>query len=139
MEFDYFFMFLGILAMVLMIHYFVGKMFKKTMEGLTSSADAVATSGSNGLAGNSVGYSSTLAQEVTSLHDQVLIPKYKSNYDTILLEQEELLKLKMLELALSINPSNIEGSLPQIQLMNDLSKAVTSLDLIMTYVDSSKT
>jgi len=128
-----FFMLIGTLTVVLMIHYFVGKAFKKTLEGLTNEEGSTST---NGISGNSEGYSSSLSNEIATLNDKLLVDKYKANYDNILLELEEVLKLRMLELALSINPNNVESSINDIQLMNDLSKAVTSLDLVQSFVDS---
>ena len=131
-----FFMLIGTLTVVLMIHYFVGKAFKKTLEGLTNQEGTMI--GTNGLLGNSDGYSSSLSHEITVLHDKVMIEKYKSNYENILIELDELMKLRMLEIALSINPNNIDSSIQDIQLMNDLSKAVTSIDVVQSFVESSK-
>jgi hypothetical protein len=130
-------MFIGILALVLMIHVFVSKIFKTSIEGLTNASGAVSetsTAASNGVAVNSTGYSAILANEVTRMHDVLHMDKYKESYRTIIEEQAELLKMHMLELALHHDPSNVQGNVQELQLMNDLSKALTSLDLLHSYL-----
>jgi hypothetical protein len=126
MHIDYFFMLVGILFVVFILHLAISKIFKKTVEGMTVTAPST-----TGVGVNSTTYATTLQNQVANLQDTLLVSKYQSEYESILVNLEELLNLQMLNLALSINPNDLSGSLPTIQALNTVAQANASLNAVM--------
>uniref|UniRef100_A0A6C0BBQ1 Uncharacterized protein n=1 Tax=viral metagenome TaxID=1070528 RepID=A0A6C0BBQ1_9ZZZZ len=128
---------LGIIAVVLFLLY-VGtnswklhiNMQKNIMEGLTNN-------GSNGIGGSAGTYATTVEQQATVLQDSLLIKKYKTDYENVIINMEEYLGLAMLETALQFSPT--AGITPEnltiLTNLNTMNAAKQSLNSVMTVVD----
>jgi len=102
-------------------------------EGMTdASGNSVATP-SNGVAGNASAYSASLKSAIIKANDTFLISKYRSDYESVILNLDDLINTQMLNIALNINQSSPQQSLIQLGQMNQAKGALNS---IMKYLDS---
>jgi hypothetical protein len=135
MQVDYFFMTIGVLFIVLMIHLIVTRIFKKTIEGLQSETTPTTSTSTttNGIGANSPSYDSSVAVVATSLKDQLGISTYYTHYDSIIENQISILYNQMLQTTLSLNVSSPDpGALTTI---NQLHSTILALDDLKTFVD----
>jgi len=101
-------------------------------EGMTTGST---TPASNGVAGNAAAYGATIKATTIKLQDTFLINKYRSDYETAILNLDDLISNLMLQTTLSIDSSNPE---PAIKKLADMSQAKTALNSVMKFVDASK-
>ena len=87
----------------------------------------------NGIAGNSASYGASLKAATIKLQDNFLISKYKNDYETIILNLDDLINNLMLKTALSVDQSNPQQSLVQLA---QLQQSLDALNSVMKYVDS---
>lgn len=106
------------------------------IEGMTTDgSNNVPTSTTNGVAGNAASYAAQIKAAAVKIEDQLLIPKYRSDYENVILNLDELVNDLMLQTALNVN---LKNPLPTIAQLSQLQDAKTGLNSIMKYVDSSK-
>jgi hypothetical protein len=109
------------------------------IEGMTtdtSSTDASGnTSQTNGIAGNAAGYAAQLKSLVIKSQDQLLISKYRSDYENAVLNLDDYLNNMMLQTALSVNQTNPQFSIAKLAQMQ---QAKLALNSTMKFIDSSK-
>ena len=89
---------------------------------------------SKGVAGNAATYAANLKVASVKLSDTLLVSKYRSDYETAVLNAEELINNLMLETSLSIDISKPEES---IQKLVHLNQAKDSLNVVMKFIDST--
>jgi hypothetical protein len=123
------FLFIGICFVVYLLFRNFNFSYK---EGMTSGSTAPA---SNGVAGNAAAYGATIKATTIKLQDTFLITKYRSDYETAILNLDDLISNLMLQTTLSIDSSNPE---PAIKKLADMSQAKTALNSVMKFVDASK-
>jgi len=112
--------------------------FSTTRDGMTNMTDASANSigsSSNGIAGNAAAYGASIKAAAIKSQDTLLISKYRSDYETAILNLEDLINNLMLKTALSIDQNN-PG--PSLETLGTMQQAKTALDTVMKFVDSSK-
>lgn len=104
-------------------------------EGMTDgSGNSVSVSAPpNGIAGNAAAYSAALKATVIKSQDALLISKYRSDYESSILNLDDLVNNLMLNTALSVNQSNPEQSIIKL---GQMQQAKTALNSIMKYLDS---
>jgi hypothetical protein len=110
-----------------------------TKEGMTSaptasSSSSSSSSASNGVAGNAAAYGATLQAATVKQQDIYLISKYRSDYETVILNLDDLVNNLMLGAALNVNPNNPQESLSKLAQLN---QSKTALNNIMTFIDKS--
>jgi hypothetical protein len=132
MQIDYFFMTLGVIFVILMIHLIVTRVFKKTIEGLQSETAATTTSANNGIGANSSSYDSTVAIVANSLKDQNGISTYSTQYDSILEKQISILYQQMLQKSLSMNVSAPDPTV--LTTITQLHSTILALDDLRIFV-----
>ena len=95
------FLFIGIcLVVYLLFRNFNYK--SKTIEGMTdASGNDVASPGGNGIAGNAASYGATIKDATIKLQDTFLITKYRSDYETAILNLDDLISLDQKRIELS--------------------------------------
>lgn len=98
------------------------------------SASGGGASSVNGLAGNAATYAANLKAASVKLSDTLLVTKYRSDYESAIMNAEELVNNLMLKTALSVDPSKPHDSIAQLVA---LSQAQVALNLVMKFVDSS--
>lgn len=99
-------------------------------EGMTT---ATTDTSANGIAGNAASYAATIKTATVQLQDALLISKYSSDYETAILNLDDLINNLMLNAALSVNPSSPDEPIKQLAV---LQQAKTALNSVMKYVDS---
>ncbi len=105
------------------------------IEGMTdgsSKATTTPTSSTNGVAGNAASYGATIKAANIKMQDTFLISKYRSDYETAILNLDDLLSSMMLQTALTVDPKSPQTSIKQLAEMN---QAKTALNTVMKYVD----
>ena len=105
-------------------------------EGMTdASGNQTSSSTENGIAGNASTYGANIKTQVIKLQDTMLISKYRTDYETAILNLDDLVNNLMLKTALTIDQTKPQNSLAQLSQLQ-LSKA--ALNTIMKFIDSSK-
>jgi len=105
-------------------------------EGMTdASGNQTSSSTENGIAGNASTYGANIKTQVIKLQDTMLISKYRTDYETAILNLDDLVNNLMLKTALTIDQSKPQKSLAELSQLQ-LSKA--ALNTIMKFIDSSK-
>jgi hypothetical protein len=102
-------------------------------EGMTdASGNTVTPSSNNGIGGNASNYASTIKSANIKLQDTLLVSKYRSDYEQVILNMDDFINNLMLETVLNVNPSSPQNSVEQLAQLN-LAKG--ALNNVMTFVD----
>ena len=118
---------------------------KKLKEGFddSSSTDTTSTdtsssstdsSTANGIAGNAQTYAATIKNAFTKNQDMLLISKYRTDYENIVLNLDDYVNSVMLKTALNIDTTNPSKS---IEALNKLNETKSALNNVMKYIDSN--
>ena len=104
-------------------------------EGMTTdvSGNTQTTTSSPGVAGNAASYAAQIKAQAIKIEDQLLISKYRSDYETVILNLDELVNSLMLQTALNVSQTDPKKAL--IELSN-LHQAKSALNDVMKYVDA---
>ena len=105
-----------------------------TTEGMKNASENEDTI-SNGIAGNAASYSATLKKETIKLQDTFLISKYRSDYETIILNLDDLINNLMLKTVLTLNSNNPSDS---IQKLAEMNQAKIALNNTLKFLDENK-
>lgn len=89
----------------------------------------------NGVAGNAAGYAAQLKSAVIKSQDELLISKYRTDYENAVLNLDDYLNTMMLQTALSVNQNNPQQAIAKLAQMQ---QAKVALNSTMKFVDSSK-
>lgn len=100
----------------------------------TSQTTNKATSSSNGIAGNAASYAATIKSTSIQLQDALLISKYRSDYETTILNLDDLINNLMLETALNVDVKNPK---PSIEKLSQMNQAKAALNNVMKFVDGN--
>ena len=106
-------------------------------EGMTdaSTSETIGSSSANGIAGNAANYAANIKSQVIKLQDIMLISKYRSDYETAILNLDDLVNNLMLKTALNIDQDKPQQSLIAL---SQLQQSKVALNTIMKFIDSSK-
>ena len=102
------------------------------IEGMTD-ASGNSVSSANGIAGNAASYAASLKAATIKSQDILLISKYRSDYESAILNLDDLINNLMLKTALSVNQSNPGDSIEKLAKMQ---QAKVALNSVMKFVDS---
>ena len=108
-----------------------------TKEGMTGGSSDSSTSSSstnNGVAGGAAAYAANIKLNVIKIQDQLLISKYRTDYENVILNLDDLVNNLMLQTALTIDTTKPKESLVKIQ---ELGQTKIALNSIMKFVDAS--
>jgi hypothetical protein len=103
------------------------------IEGMTDASGNTTSTPSNGIAGNAASYGASLKSSTIKLQDTFLISKYRSDYETVILNMDDLMNNLMLQTALTIDPNNPSTGIDNLVKMN---QAKSALNSVMKFVDS---
>jgi hypothetical protein len=105
------------------------------LEGMTDmSGNSLAISTpENGIAGNAASYAAALKANTIQLQDTFLISKYRKDYESAILNLDDLFSNLMLNTVLTTTHSNIKD---KIQDLATMQQAKTALNSVMKFVDS---
>jgi hypothetical protein len=106
-------------------------------EGMTAGSGNISTSvpSSNGIAGSAQNYAANIKSVTIKNNDELLISKYRSDYENTILNLDDLINSMMLKTVLSMDTTN---PMTSIKNLNELNSAKTALNSVMKFVDSSK-
>ena len=128
------FLFIGICLIVyLLFRNFNYNTQYSLIEGMTDNSGKSVESTSNGIAGNAASYSAQIKEATIKLQDTFLISKYRSDYETIILNLDDFINNLMLKNALSFDKENPGASLSKLI---ELQQAKVALNGVMKFVDS---
>ena len=136
---DEFFKIVGIIIVGFFIIYMGVNMFylqTKVIEGLTNSDGTTTTAPSSGEAGTAASYAAAVKAQVVKLQDELLVSKYRKDYEAAIINLDDYVGFTMLKLALNLkmsddNKSNFEI----INKLNSLKNAKESLNATMVFLD----
>ena len=124
------FLFIGICFVLYL--FFKNFNFSGIKEGMTDASGNSVTPPPNGVAGNAASYGATIKAENIKLQDAFLITKYRTDYETAILNLDDLLNSFMLKTALSIDAKKPADGIKQLAEMN---QAKAALNSVMKFVD----
>jgi hypothetical protein len=138
-----FFKIIGIIIVCFFIIYIVVKMFHlqaTVVEGLTSSSTTTndtttTTDPSNGEAGMASSYAAAIKSKTVKLQDELLISKYRNDYEKVLINLDDYLGYYLLQQILNmklVNPNDLTNYCAKISYIKN---AKDSLDTVMTFLD----
>ena len=102
------------------------------IEGMTDASGKVVTPTGNGIAGNAAAYGAQIKAATIKLQDTFLISKYRSDYETVILNLDDLVDNLMLKTVLSIDSNNPGDGIKKLAEMN---QAKVALNSVMKFVD----
>lgn len=106
----------------------------KKREGLTNASDS--STGNNGEAGNANSFAATIKAQTVLLQDGLLINKYRSDYENVIINMEDYLNMLMLKQVLNIDTTkDAQTNLPKLDVLNSISNAKRALNEAMVFVD----
>jgi hypothetical protein len=103
-------------------------------EGMTDASGNSISSTNNGIAGNADSYGATIKAETIKLQDTFLISKYRTQYETAILDLDDFVDNLMLQTALSIDKDKPTESLAKLVQLN---QSKSALNNVMKFVDKS--
>lgn len=102
------------------------------IEGMTDNSNKKDGS-KNGITDNAATYAASLKALTIKNQDEVLITKYRSDYETAILNLDDLINVLMLKTALTFNEENLMDSVDKLSKMQ---QAKVALNSVMKFVDS---
>jgi len=131
---------IGIIVVCFFIIYMTLKIFSlqtKVVEGLTN-PDEIDIS-SFGELGNAISYASSIKSRVIKLQDELLISKYKKDYEDVIINLDDYISYLMIKHTLNMNLSgDLESNVEAIEKLNILKNSKDSLNATMTFLDKQK-
>jgi hypothetical protein len=107
----------------------------KKKEGFDVSNNSISGNNNiNGFAGNAQYYLSGIKDKVIQMQDTLLLSKYRSDYENIILGLDDLVDNLMLEKVLTITSDNTQKSLEDLVTLNN---SKIALNNVMKFIDSS--
>ena len=130
---------IGIIVVCVFIIYMTLKMFNlqtQVIEGLTNPDGTTTSSSSSGEAGNAVSYAATIKSHVVKLQDELLISKYRKDYEAVIINLDDYIGYLMIKLTLNMNLSgDMATNIKAIENLNILRHSKESLNSTMTFLD----
>ena len=125
------FLFIGICFIL----YFLFRNFNfRTVEGMTDASGNIVTHPLNGVAGNAASYGATIKSANIKSQDIFLISKYRTDYETVILNLDELIDNMMLKTTLSIDTANPGDNIKNLA---ELNQAKLALNTVMKFIDKN--
>ena len=103
------------------------------IEGMTDASGNSVSAPANGIAGNAAAYSASLKAATIKSQDTFLINKYRSDYESAILNLDDLINNLMLKVVLSVNQDNPGESAIQL---GQMQQAKIALNSVMKFIDS---
>tara|TARA_B110000285_G_C15090246_1_gene598662 strand:+ start:302 stop:706 length:405 start_codon:yes stop_codon:yes gene_type:complete len=126
------FLFIGIFVVLYLFFRFFNC---STIEGMTDASGNAVTPPPNGIAGNASSYGAIVKSDTIKMQDTFLITKYRTEYETIVLNLDDFINNLMLKVALSIDTKNPGDG---IKKMAEMNQAKVALNSVMKFIDGTK-
>lgn len=126
---------IGILIVSCFIIYIVMKILQPSHSNMYMLQQGTIREGmTNGEAGTSSSYAAELKAQVVKLQDELLVSKYRKDYETAIINLDDYLGYQMLKQALNMKTGD-ELDIKTVNNLNILKNARDSLDTAMTFLD----
>jgi len=139
MKQDEFFKIVGILIVGFFIIYMVVKMFQlqtSVIEGLTNPDGTSVTPPSSGEAGTAPSYAAAIKAQVVKLQDELLVAKYRKDYESIIINLDDYIGYLMIKQSLNMKlDGDIKANIEGLNNLSILKTAKDSLNTTMTFLD----
>jgi hypothetical protein len=136
---DEIFKIIGILIVSFFIIHIVVKMFHlqtSVIEGLTNNETTTITTNASGEAGTSASYAAAIKAQVVKLQDELLVAKYRKDYEAAIINLDDYIGYSMLKLSLNFKmKDDIKENIDTIEKLNALKNAKQSLNETMAFLD----
>ena len=106
--------------------------FREGMTDSTANTNAPNTNLANGIAGNAAAYAAQIKSQVINLNDQLLITKYRSDYENAIMNVDDLINSLTLKKVLELNQKNQQETMAEL---SQFYQAKLALNNAMKYVD----
>jgi hypothetical protein len=103
------------------------------IEGMTNPSKLKSIEGSSGIANKAAAYAASLKSNTIQLQDKFLISKYRSDYESAIINLDDYIDNLMLNAALSVNHLNPTESIDKLAKMQ---QAKLALNSVMKFLDS---
>jgi len=100
----------------------------------SGSSGSTSSSSTNGIAGEAATYGANIKNQVIQLQDALLISKYRTDYENVIINMDDLVSNLMLKTILTIDQSKPEDGLTKLAA---LGQAKAALNVTMKFVDKS--
>ncbi len=132
---------IGFIVFSLAIIYYFGQSMSlntSIIEGLENKPDAVITA-KDGVGSNAVAYADSIKALTVKIQDEILIDKYKGDYEKVIFATDDLIDMLMLKTALTINydPKDPGRSINNLYALNYLKTSKDALNDVMKIIDKS--
>jgi len=137
---------------IFVIHYFISCVHVQTsvIEGLTNAetttttdtTDTTSTSttntSANGVAGNAANYAASIKAKTVQIQDELLISKYRKDYESAIINMDDYINIMMLKQILSMNSNNTnqKTNIEMLNSLNILKNAKDALNTTMKFLDT---
>ena len=142
MKQDDFFKIVGITIVCFFIIYMAIKMFQlqtRVIEGLTNADGIISqsdTSSISGEAGTATSYASSIKAQVVKLQDELLITKYRKDYESVIINLDDYIGYMMIKQVLNMKiGGDMKTNIETINNLNILKNSKDSLNATMTFLD----
>jgi hypothetical protein len=109
------------------------------IEGLTNEKpDTVATPSANGVAGNAAKYAAMIKAQTVKLQDELLVSKYRKDYESAIINMDDYVSMMMLKTVLSMKAgdANPKANIELLGSLNVLKNSKDALNTTMKYLDT---
>jgi hypothetical protein len=137
MKQEEFFKIIGIIIVGFLIIYVsvnMLKLQKNVVEGLSNLDNSVTPS--SGEAGTAASYAASIKAQVVKLQDELLVAKYRKDYETAIINLDDYVGYLMLQQALNMKlGGDLKSNIDAINNLNILKNSKESLNAAMTFLD----
>ena len=135
-----FFKIIGIVIVCFFIIFMSVKMFHlqtSIVEGLTNpGTTTTTTSPTNGEAGTAESYAAAINAQVVKLQDELLISKYRKDYESVIINLDDYISFLMIKQTLNMNiKDDASSNIDALNNLNTLNNAKSSLEATMSFLD----
>lgn len=134
---DEIFKIVGIIIVCFFIIYMVVKMFHlqaSVIEGLTNQDTTI--NSTTGEAGTATSYAASVKAQVVKLQDELLISKYRKDYESVIINLDDYIGMLMIKQTLNMKiDGDIKSNIESINNLNILKNSKDSLNYAMTFLD----
>ena len=128
---------IGILVIIGFLIYLASKALKLHLNLQTGIMEGLVNPTSNGVAGSASVYANSIADQGTIIEDSLLMTKYKTEYENVIINLDEYIGLLMLQSALhfSVADGASQENIALLASLNTMNNAKQSLNTVMTFLD----
>ena len=122
-----------VIVLILFVGYKMINYHSNVIEGLTDSSDSSDTKT------NPQKLAAPIKETITKIEDAILIDKYRSDYENIIIDLEEWANMELIQMlgsGLVKTDSGADSNIANIRKMNDLNTFKSTLDSAMKFLDS---